>query len=28
VYYAPFTYGWTIGASAWDHRFWVLHPHL
>jgi dolichyl-phosphate-mannose-protein mannosyltransferase len=26
VYFAPFTFGWTLSAQAFDQRFWVLHP--
>lgn len=26
LYFSPFSYGMTLSASAWDQRFWVLHP--
>ena len=26
VYYAPFSYGLTLSAPAYDQRFWLLHP--
>lgn len=26
LYYAPFTYGWTMSAAAYDRHFWLLHP--
>jgi dolichyl-phosphate-mannose--protein O-mannosyl transferase len=28
VYFVPFTYGWTVSQTAFDRRFWVLHPRL
>jgi dolichyl-phosphate-mannose-protein mannosyltransferase len=28
IYFAPFTYGWTISNPGWEHRFWVLHPRF
>lgn len=28
LYFAPFSYGWSLSQSAHDTRFWVLHPHF
>jgi len=28
VYFLPFTYGWPMSQTAYDARFWVLHPHF
>ena len=28
LYFAPFSYGWSLSPSARDARFWILHPHF
>jgi dolichyl-phosphate-mannose-protein mannosyltransferase len=28
LYFAPFSYGWSLSQWSHDARFWVLHPHF
>ncbi|HTE45661.1 MAG TPA: phospholipid carrier-dependent glycosyltransferase [Gemmatimonadaceae bacterium] len=28
LYFAPFSYGWSLTPTGYDARFWILHPHF